>query len=236
MFEQKDVNNLKILLEAFINFKGKLIQVKGSTDFGTLNDWLSKEITSAELVITSLDYELDKLQNGINDEFVKVELDGIDAQMKVYQEALKDCSDETEGKILDKLIELKKAKIELEKKISKPIKESVIDSKSKNTITKTPIDPEIPDDIKEINAHLVDKALDGLDVQKLADTVGLSLFYCIAELRGTIEEAVKNSSLNILNKQVYGGLLSESKSEHFLVQVIEKDNQLGILVFINEKK
>lgn len=236
MFEQKDVNNLKILLEAFTNFKGKLIQVKGSTDFGTLNDWLSKEITSAELVITSLDYELDKLQNGINDDFVKVELDGIDAQMKVYQEALKDCSDKTEGKILDKLIELKKAKIELEKKISKPIKESVIDSKSKNTITKTPIDPEIPDDIKEINAHLVDKALDGLDVQKLADTVGLSLFYCIAELRGTIEEAVKNSSLNIINKQVYGGLLSESKSEHFLVQVIEKDNQLGILVFINEKK
>ena len=236
MFEQKDVNNLKVLLEAFIDFKKKLIQVKDVTDTGTLNDWISKEITSAELVITSLDYELDKLQNSVNDDFVKVELDGINAQMKVYQEALKDCSDETEGKILDRLIELKKTKNELEKKINNPIEEQVIDYKPKNKITKTPIDLEIPDDIKEVNERLVDKALDGLDIQKLADIIGVSLFYCIAELRGTIEEAVKKSYLNILNKQVHGGLLSESKSEHFLVQVIEKDDQLGILVFINEKK
>lgn len=236
MFEQKDVNNLKIILEAFINFKGKLIQVKDATDFGKLNEWLSKEIISAELVITSLDYELDKLQNGVNDDFAKIELNGINAQMKVYHEALKDCSDETEGKILDKLIDLKKTKNEIEKRLNKHIEEPIIDSKSKNTITKTPIDQEIPDDIKEVNERLVDKALDGLDIQKLADTIGLSLFYCIAELRGTIEEAVKKSYLNILNKQVHGGLLSESKSEHFLVQVLEKDDQLGILVFINEKK
>lgn len=235
MFEQKDVNNLQILLEAFINFKGKLSQVK-DTSTGTLNEWISKEITSAELVIASLDYELDKLQNDVNDDFVKVELDGINAQMKVYHEALKNCSDETEGQILDKLIELKKAKIELEKKTNKPIEEPVIDTKPKNKITKTPIDSEIPDDIKEVNARLVDKALEGLDVQKLADTIGLSLFYCIAELRGTMEEAVKKSYLNILNKQSHGGVLSEAKSEHFFVQVIEKDDQLGVLVFINEKK
>ena len=68
-----------------------------------------------------------------DDDFAKVELDGINAQMKVYHEALKGCSDETEGKILDKLIELKKVKIELEKKINKP-KEPVIDSKPKNKI------------------------------------------------------------------------------------------------------
>ena len=132
MFERKDVNNLKVLLEAFINFKEKLNQVKNATDTGTLNEWISKEITSAELVISSLDYELDKLQNGVNYDFVKVELDGINAQMKVYHEALKNCSDETEGKILDKLIELKKAKIESEKKINKPIEEPVTESKPKN--------------------------------------------------------------------------------------------------------
>lgn len=236
MFERKDVNNLKVLLEAFINFKEKLNQVKNATDTGTLNEWISKEITSAELVISSLDYELDKLQNGVNYDFVKVELDGINAQMKVYHEALKNCSDETEGKILDKLIELKKAKIELEKKINKPIEEPVTESKPKNKITKTSMDLEIPDDIKEVNARLVDKVLDSLDIQNLADTIGVSLFYCIAELRGTIEEAVKKSYLNIILKQSRGGVLSEEKSEHFLVQVVEKDDQLGVLVFINEKK
>jgi hypothetical protein len=55
-------------------------------------------------------------------------------------------------------------------------------------------------------------------------------------LRGTIEEAVKKSYLNIILKQSHGGVLSEEKSEHFLVQVVEKDDQLGVLVFINEKK
>lgn len=235
MFERKDVNNLQILLESFTKFKETLIQVK-NTSTGTLNEWISKEITSAELVISSLDYELDKLRNGVDDDFVKVELDGINAQMKVYQDALKDCSDETEGKILDKLIELKKAKIDLEKKINKPIKEPVTESKPKNKITKTSTDLEIPDDIKEVNARLVDKVLDGLDIQNLADTIGVSLFYCIAELRGTIEEAVKKSYLNIILKQSHGGVLSEEKSEHFLVQVVEKDDQLGVLVFINEKK
>ena len=236
MFERKDVNNLKVLLEAFINFKEKLNQVKNATDTGTLNEWISKEITSAELVISSLGYELDKLQNGVNYDFVKVELDGINAQMKVYHEALKNCSDETEGKILDKLIELKKAKIELEKKINKPIEEPVTESKPKNKITKTSMDLEIPDDIKEVNARLVDKVLDSLDIQQLADTIGLSLFYCIAKLRGTIEEAVKKSYLNIVLKQSHDGMLSEEKSEHFLVQVVEKDDQLGVLIFINEKK
>lgn len=235
MFERNDVNNLQILLESFTKFKETLIQVK-NTSTGKLNEWISKEITSAELVISSLDYELDKLRNGVDDDFVKVELDGIDAQMKVYQEALKDCSDETEGKILDKLIELKKAKIELEKKINKHIKEPVTESKPKNKITKTPMDLEIPDDIKEVNARLVDKVLDELDVQNLADTIGVSLFYCIAELRGTIEEAVKKSYLNIILKQSHSGVLSEVKSEHFLVQVVEKDDQLGVLVFVNEKK
>ena len=235
MFERKDVNNLQILLESFTKFKETLIQVK-NTSTGTLNEWISKEITSAELVISSLDYELDKLRNGVDDDFVKVELDGINAQMKVYQDALKDCSDETEGKILDKLIELKKAKIELEKKINKPIKEPVTESKPKNKITKTSTDLEIPDDIKEVNARLVDKVLDELDIQNLADTIGVSLFYCIAELRGTIEEAVKKSYLNIILKQSHVGVLSEVKSEHFLVQVVEKDDQLGVLVFVNEKK
>ena len=235
MFERKDVNNLQILLESFTKFKETLIQVK-NTSTGTLNEWISKEITSAELVISSLDYELDKLRNGVDDDFVKVELDGINAQMKVYQDALKDCSDETEGKILDKLIELKKAKIDLEKKINKPIKEPVTESKPKNKITKTSTDLEIPDDIKEVNARLVDKVLDELDIQNLADTIGVSLFYCIAELRGTIEEAVKKSYLNIILKQSHGGVLSEEKSEHFLVQVVEKDDQLGVLVFVNEKK
>lgn len=235
MFERKDVNNLQILLESFTKFKEVLIQVK-NTSTGTLNEWISKEITSAELVISSLDYELDKLRNGVDDDFVKVELDGINAQMKVYHEALKDCSDETEGKILDKLIELKKAKIELEKKINKPIKEPVTESKPKNKITKTSMDLEIPDDIKEVNARLVDKVLDELDIQNLADTIGISLFYCIAELRGTIEEAVKKSYLNIILKQSHGDVLGEEKSEHFLVQVVEKDDQLGVLVFINEKK
>ena len=235
MFERKDVNNLQILLESFTKFKKTLIQVK-NTSTGTLNEWISKEITSAELVISSLDYELDKLRNGVDDDFVKVELDGIDAQMKVYQEALKDCSDETEGKILDKLIELKKAKIDLEKKINKSIKEPVTESKPKNKITKTSTDLEIPDDIKEVNARLVDKVLDELDIQNLADTIGISLFYCIAELRGTIEEAVKKSYLNIILKQSHSGVLSEVKSEHFLVQVVEKDDQLGVLVFVNEKK
>ena len=235
MFERKDVNNLQILLESFTKFKETLIQVK-NTSTGTLNEWISKEITSAELVISSLDYELDKLRNGVDDDFVKVELDGINAQMKVYQDALKDCSDETEGKILDKLIELKKAKIDLEKKINKPIKEPVTESKPKNKITKTSTDLEIPDDIKEVNARLVDKVLDELDIQNLADTIGVSLFYCIAELRGTIEEAVKKSYLNIILKQSHVGVLSEVKSEHFLVQVVEKDDQLGVLVFVNEKK
>lgn len=98
------------------------------------------------------------------------------------------------------------------------------------------MDLEIPDDIKEVNARLVDKVLDSLDIQNLADTIGVSLFYCIAELRGTIEEAVKKSYLNIILKQSRGGVLSEEKSEHFLVQVVEKDDQLGVLVFINEKK
>ena len=235
MFERKDVNNLQILLESFTKFKETLIQVK-NTSTGTLNEWISKEITSAELVISSLDYELDKLRNGVDDDFVKVELDGINAQMKIYQDALKDCSDETEGKILDKLIELKKAKIDLEKKINKPIKEPVTESKPKNKITKTSTDLEIPDDIKEVNARLVDKVLDELDIQNLADTIGVSLFYCIAELRGTIEEAVKKSYLNIILKQSHVGVLSEVKSEHFLVQVVEKDDQLGVLVFVNEKK
>ena len=135
MFERKDINNLQILLESFTKFKEKLIQVK-DTSTGTLNKWISKEITSAELVISSLSYELDKLQNVIDDDFAKVELDGVNAQMKVYHEALKGCSDETEGKILDKLIELKKVKIELEKKINKP-KEPVINSKPKNKTNKT---------------------------------------------------------------------------------------------------
>lgn len=233
MFERKDINNLQILLESFKKFKEKLIQVK-DTSTGTLNEWVSKEITSAELVISSLSYELDKLQN-VNDDFAKVELDGVNAQMKVYHEALKGCSDETEGKILDKLIELKKAKIELEKNINKP-KEPVIDSKPKNKINKTLMDLEIPDNVKEVNERLVDKVLDELDIQMLADTVGISLFYCVAELRGTIEEAVKKSYLNVLLERSHGGLLSEAKSEHFLVQVIERDDQLGVLVFIDKEK
>lgn len=233
MFERKDINNLQILLESFKKFKEKLIQVK-DTSTGTLNEWVSKEITSAELVISSLSYELDKLQN-VNDDFAKVELDGVNAQMKVYHEALKGCSDETEGKILDKLIELKKVKIELEKKINKS-KEPVIDSKPKNKINKTLMDLEIPDNVKEVNERLVDKVLDELDIQMLADTVGISLFYCVAELRGTIEEAVKKSYLNVLLERSHGGLLSEAKSEHFLVQVIERDDQLGVLVFIDKGK
>lgn len=231
MFERKDINNLQILLESFTKFREKLIQVK-DTCTGTLNEWISKEIASAELVISSLSYELDKLQNVIDDDFAKVELDGVNAQMKVYHEALKGCSDETEGKILDKLIELKKVKIELEKKINKP-KEPVINSKPKN---KTLMDLEIPDNVKEVNERLVDKVLDELDIQMLADTVGMSLFYCVAELRGTIEEAVKKSYLNVLLERPHGELLSEAKSEHFLVQVIERNDQLGVLVFIDKEK
>lgn len=234
MFERKDINNLQVLLESFTKFKEKLIQVRDACT-GTLNEWISKEITSAELVISSLSYELDKLQNVIDDDFAKVELDGVNAQMKVYHEALKGCSDETEGKILDKLIKLKKVKIELEKKINKP-KEPVIDSKPKNKINKTLMDLEIPDNVKEVNERLVDKVLDELDIQMLADTVGISFFYCVAELRGTIEEAVKKSYLNVLLERSHGGLLSEAKSEHFLVQVIERDDQLGVLVFIDKEK
>lgn len=234
MFERKDVNNLRILLESFTKFKEKLGQVRG-TSTGTLYEWVSKEITSAELVISSLNYELDKLRNDVGDDFVKVELDGINAQMKVYHEALKCCSDETEGKILDKLIELKKVKVELEKKID--IEEPVIrSSKPKNKITKTTIDLEIPDNVKDVNARLVDKVMEGLDMQNLADTIGLSLFPCIAELRETIEKAIKKSYLNILLKQSHGEVLSEEKSEHFLIQVVEKDDQLGVLVFINGEK
>lgn len=234
MFERKDVNNLQILLESFTKFKEKLGQVRG-TSTGTLYEWVSKEITSAELVISSLNYELDKLRNDVGDDFVKVELDGVNAQMKVYHEALKCCSDETEGKILDKLIELKKVKVELEKKID--IEEPVIrSSKPKNKITKTTIDLEIPDNVKDVNARLVDKVMEGLDMQNLADTIGLSLFPCIAELRETIEEAIKKSYLNILLKQSHGEVLSEEKSEHFLIQVVEKDDQLGVLVFINGEK
>jgi hypothetical protein len=234
MFERKDVNNLQILLESFTKFKEKLGQVK-DTSTGTLYEWVSKEITSAELVISSLNYELDKLRNDVGDDFVKVELDGVNAQMKVYHEALKCCSDETEGKILDKLIELKKVKVELEKKIN--IEEPVIrSSKPKNKITKTTIDLEIPDNVKEVNARLVDKVMEGLDMQNLADTIGLSLFPCIAELRETIEKAIKKSYLNILLKQSHGEVLSEEKSEHFLIQVVEKDDQLGVLVFINGEK
>ena len=233
MFERKDVNNLQILLESFTKFKEKLGQVK-DTSTGTLYEWVSKEITSAELVISSLNYELDKLRNDVCDDFVKVELDGINAQMKVYHEALKCCSDETEGKILDKLIELKKIKAELEKKID--IEEPVTEFKPKNNITKTSIDLEIPDNVKDVNARLVDKVMEGLDMQNLADTIGLSLFPCIAELRETIEEAIKKSYLNILLKQSHGKVLSEEKSEHFLIQVVEKDDQLGVLVFLNGKK
>ena len=233
MFERKDVNNLQILLESFTKFKEQLSQVR-DTSTGTLYEWVSKEITSAELVISSLNYELDKLRNDVGDDFVKVELDGVNAQMKVYHEALKCCSDETEGKILDKLIELKKAKTELERKIN--IEEPVIEFNSKNKITKTSIDLEIPDNAKELNARLVDKVMDGLDMQNLADTIGLSLFPCIAELRETIEKAIKKSYLNILLKQPHGGVLSEEKSEHFLIQVVEKDDQLGVLVFLNGKK
>lgn len=233
MFERKDVNNLQILLESFTKFKEKLGQVK-DTSTGTLYEWVSKEITSAELVISSLNYELDKLRNDVGDDFVKVELDGINAQMKVYHEALKCCSDETEGKILDKLIELKKIKTGLEKKIN--IEKPVTEFKPKNKITKTSIDLEIPDNVKEVNARLVDKVIDGLDMQNLADTIGLSLFPCIAELRETIEKAIKKSYLNILLKQSHGEVLSEEKSEHFLIQVVEKDDQLGVLVFINGEK
>lgn len=232
MFERKDINNLQILLESFTKFKEKLIQVKDASN-GTLNEWISKEITSAELVISSLSYELDKLQNVIDDDFAKVELDGVNAQMKVYHEALKGCPDKTEGKILDKLIELKKVKIELEKKINK-LKEPVIGSKPK--INKTLMDLEIPDNVKEVNERLVDKVLDELDIQMLADTAGMSLFYCVAELRGTIEEAVKKSYLNVLLERPHGELLSGAKSEHFLVQVIERDGQLGVLVFIDKEK
>jgi hypothetical protein len=233
MFERKDVNNLQILLESFTKFKEKLGQVR-DTSTGTLYEWVSKEITSAELVISSLNYELDNLRNDINDDFVKVELDGVNAQMKVYHEALKCCSDETEGKILDKLIELKKFKTELEKKIN--IEEPVTEFKPKNNITKTSIDLEIPDNVKDVNARLVDKVMEGLDMQNLADTIGLSLFPCIAELRETIEKAIKKSYLNIILKQSHGGVLSEEKSEHFLIQVVEKDDQLGVLVFINGEK
>ena len=233
MFERKDVNNLQILLESFTKFKEKLGQVR-DTSTGTLYEWVSKEITSAELVISSLNYELDKLRNDVGDDFVKVELDGVNAQMKVYHEALKCCSDETEGKILDKLIELKKVKVELEKKIN--IEEPVTEFKPKNNITKTTIDLEIPDNVKNVNARLVDKVMEGLDMQNLADTIGLSLFPCIAELRETIEKAIKKSYLNILLKQSLGEVLSEEKSEHFLIQVVEKDDQLGVLVFINGKK
>ena len=233
MFERKDVNNLQILLESFTKFKEKLGQVR-DTSTGTLYKWVSKEITSAELVISSLNYELDKLRNDVGDDFVKVELDGVNAQMKVYHEALKCCSDETEGKILDKLIELKKVKVELEKKIN--IEEPVTEFKPKNKITKTSIDLEIPDNVKEVNARLVDKVMEGLDMQNLADTIGLSLFPCIAELRETIEKAIKKSYLNIILKQSHGEVLSEEKSEHFLIQVVEKDDQLGVLVFINGEK
>ena len=233
MFERKDVNNLQILLESFTKFKEKLGQVR-DTSTGTLYEWVSKEITSAELVISSLNYELDKLRNDVGDDFVKVELDGVNAQMKVYHEALKCCSDETEGKILDKLIELKRFKTELEKKIN--IEEPVTEFKPKNNITKTSIDLEIPDNVKEVNARLVDKVMEGLDMQNLADTIGLSLFPCIAELRETIEKAIKKSYLNIILKQSHGEVLSEEKSEHFLIQVVEKDDQLGVLVFINGKK
>ena len=233
MFERKDINNLQILLESFTKFKEKLGQVR-DTSTGTLYEWVSKEITSAELVISSLNYELDKLRNDVGDDFVKVELDGVNAQMKVYHEALKCCSDETEGKILDKLIELKRFKTELEKKIN--IEEPVTEFKPKNNITKTSIDLEIPDNVKEVNARLVDKVMEGLDMQNLADTIGLSLFPCIAELRETIEKAIKKSYLNIILKQSHGEVLSEEKSEHFLIQVVEKDDQLGVLVFINGKK
>ena len=233
MFERKDVNNLQVLLESFTKFKEKLGQVK-DTSTGTLYEWVSKEITSAELVISSLNYELDKLRNDVGDDFVKVELDGVNAQMKVYHEALKCCSDETEGKILDKLIELKKFKTELEKKIN--IEEPVTEFKPKNNITKTTIDLEIPDNVKNVNARLVDKVMEGLDMQNLADTIGLSLFPCIAELRETIEKAIKKSYLNIILKQSHGEVLSEEKSEHFLIQVVEKDDQLGVLVFINGEK
>ena len=98
------------------------------------------------------------------------------------------------------------------------------------------MDLEIPDNVKEVNERLVNKVLDELDIQMLADTVGMSLFYCVAELRGTIEEAVKKSYLNVLLERSHGGLLSEAKSEHFLVQVIERDVQLGVLVFIDKEK
>lgn len=232
MFEQKDVNNLQILLEAFINFKGKLSQVK-DTSTGTLNDWISKEITSAELVISSLDYELDKLRSKVDDDILEVEIDGINAQMKVYHEALKGCSDEIEGKLLDKLIELKKAKIELEKKINAKNDGLVKSSNQYNTTIDT--DTGIPDDIKEANAEVVDRALEKLDISTLAEELGISLFCCVAELRSTMEEAIKKSYLKRSNEQCNDNILSEEKSEHFLVKVLERNNQLCIQVYVCSK-
>lgn len=229
MFEQKDVNNLQILLEAFTKFKEKLSQVK-DTSTGTLNDWISKEITSAELVISSLDYELDRLRSNVDDDILEIEMDGINAQMKVYHEALKGCSDEIEGKLLDKLIELKKAKIELEKKINAKNDGLVKSSNQYGTTINT--DTEIPDDIKEANAEVVDRALEKLDISTLAEELGISLFYCVAELRSTMEEAIKKSYLKRSNEQCHDNVLSEEKSEHFLVKVLEKNNQLCIQVYV----
>lgn len=221
----RNIEKIEKTLAAFKLFRSTLDSIsklQGKDE--KIDDWISKEISSADFVIANLDKELSEAKRPKDtNEFLRIRLDGINAKMRVYHDALANCSEETEGRLLNALIDLKKSKEKIESTL-KEHEPKIVE----------PEEQEIPERIKQINQVLVDNAMEKINLEDLSNKLGISLFYCVAELRGDMEDAVEKACKSVSNGVDEDGELATSESKHFLVKIVKKDDQLGILVFTNK--
>lgn len=203
----KELEVKKDVLNIFKKFLNEIQKSYRNCEDGKFKKWLNEEITSAELVISSLDYETHKTKN---DGLLELELSGIEAQIKVYLDALSDCDDKTEGKILDKLIELKKERDTIK---------SQLDTLDKTTESEC------------INETLVNEIMLSLDIQYFAEKVGIDVFDCANELRDTLERAI-NKAHKVFKTDVFQDNLAYEESLHFFVKILKKSKNISILLQI----
>lgn len=218
MSRKYEIKKAKMLYEAQKAYVDKLLSfIDGNEPNNDFKDWLNKQLISAKLeervrqdIYKKMVPETYKDLN-----YLEIKLEGVKAKMKVYDEHLKSCDDETEGKLLSALIKLKKNKEHLETEIKSLIeKDAPKDIPEELDTSHVEVDKEA----------MVQAAVDGVDIQGMSTKLGIPEEDCYNEL--------KNCILNALSKAIDSNKNQTGLSKHFMVQIIKlPDDNFAIKVF-----
>lgn len=216
MNKKYEIKKKEVLLNAQKVYVESLVDAQLIADGNEeYNIWLKNELDKATKTKNQIEQEIRDLKSEtyLDNEYLKVKLDGIKAKMRVYHNALLNCSnDATEEKLLSSLVKLKKVKENLEKELQTS-KEKQINKKQ---------DHDFLDKTRTYYLNL-DTAIECMDISEIADVLGIPEYQCLNELKSVVKKAYGRA--NMLKTSDNNMRITEM-SEHFKVIVYSNDGGL----------